>query len=96
MSLTSKVLTANDALRISVQYLDPEHEYVVNAVFADIYKYAREGKNFFYYSRKWVNDWFWEDITSYYCSNYFRRLGYQISVEDNRYKENDQICMIRW
>lgn len=96
MGLVSKVITANDALRITAQYVDEEHEYVINHVLSDIKKYALDGKTYFYYSKKWVNEWFWEDVTSYYCFNYFRRLGYQISVEPNRYKENDEICMIRW
>ena len=96
MALVSKVITANDAIRISAKYVNEEHEYVINYVLADIVKYASEGKSYFYYSKKWVNDWFWEDITSYYCFNYFKRLGYGITVEHNRYKENDEICMIRW
>ena len=96
MSIIAKVITANEAVKISSQFVDIEHEYVINFVLLDIEKYASGGKNSFYYSKQWVNDWFWEDVTSYYCFNYFRRLGYQISVEANRYKENDQICMIRW
>ncbi len=96
MALISQIITANEAMKIAAQFVDLEHEYTINYVMSDIKKYAQNGKNFFYYSRKWVNEWFWEDITSYYCFNYFRRLGYQISVEPNRYKENDEICMIRW
>lgn len=94
--IIAKIITANEAIKISSQFVDIGHEYVINFVLTDIYRYASDGKNFFFYSRKWVNEWFWEDLTSYYCTNYFRRLGYQLSVEPNRYKENDQICMIRW
>lgn len=94
--IIAKIITANEAIKISSQFVDKDHEYVINCVLTDIYRYASDGKNFFFYSRKWVNEWFWESINSYYCMNYFRRLGYQIIVEPNRYKDNDEIYMLRW
>ena len=27
---------------------------------------------------------------------FFQKLGYKIYTESNYYKENDEICMIRW
>lgn len=96
MALISQIVTADDAMRMTAQYVDIEHEYTINHIMLDIQRYASEGKTFFYYSRKWVNEWFWESINSYYCMNYFRRLGYQIIVEPNRYKDNDEIYMLRW
>lgn len=96
MAMISKAITADEAIKISARYVDIDHEYVINSVLSDIRKHANNGKTYFYYSKKWVNEWFWEDVTSYYCFNYFRRLGYGISVENDRYKENNEICMIRW
>lgn len=96
MALISEIITAVDANKLASQYIDIEHEYVINSILRDIKKCALDGKSYIYYSYKWVNDWFWEDITSQYCYNYFTKLGYQISIEDNRYKLNDKIYMIRW
>lgn len=96
MPIISKVITANEAVKISAQFIDVEHEYVINVMLTDIKKYAMEGRNFFYYDRQLVNEWFWEDITSYYCLNYLRRLGYQTLIEPHRYKINDEVMMIRW
>lgn len=96
MALISEVITAIEAAKLASQYVDIEKEYVINAILGDIKKYAEQGKTYLFYSRQWVNEWFWADVTSYYCYNYFQRLGYIIQVEPNRNKPNDEICMIRW
>ena len=96
MALISEVITASEAAKISAKYVIQDKEYAINYILSDIRQAANQGKNFLYYSRKRINEWFWAEITSYYCFNYFQKLGYKMYTESNYYKENDEICMIRW